>query len=94
MFWNLHEMSESLSRSPLVLADLTICTRMGVSSPSRARRPLANAAAVICNAKRVEQMLSLCHTYIKLNILALEGKPTPIQVQMAKPVNTNGLFLI
>lgn len=47
MFWYLVEQSLSLSNRPLVLADLTIWTRIGVSSPSKARRPLAKAAAVI-----------------------------------------------
>ena len=34
--------SESLSSSPFVSADLTICTRIGVSSPSSANRPDQN----------------------------------------------------
>lgn len=47
MFWTLLD-SQSLSRSPFVLALLTICTKIGVNSPSKASNPLANAAAVIC----------------------------------------------
>lgn len=39
--------SQSLSSNPLVFALLTICTKIGVSSPSKASKPLANAAAVI-----------------------------------------------
>ena len=47
MFWYLLEQSLSLSNNPFVLADLTIWTRIGVISPSRANNPLAKAAAVI-----------------------------------------------
>lgn len=47
IFWYLL-LSQSLSNSPFVLALLTICTNIGVNSPSRASSPLANAAAVIC----------------------------------------------
>lgn len=47
IFWYLL-LSQSLSNSPFVFALFTIWTRIGVSSPSRARSPLAKAAAVIC----------------------------------------------
>lgn len=47
MFWYLL-LSQSLSNSPFVFALLTICTRIGVNSPSKANSPFANAAAVIC----------------------------------------------
>lgn len=46
MFWYLL-LSQSLSNNPLVLALFTICTSIGVSSPSSANKPLAKAAAVI-----------------------------------------------
>lgn len=46
IFWYLL-LSQSLSKRPLVLALLTICTNMGVNSPSNASKPFAKAAAVI-----------------------------------------------
>ena len=43
----------------MVLADLTICTRIGVISPSSANSPFANAAADVCGHNPTKKYLAL-----------------------------------